>query len=113
VDPGTELNLPQQLQADLLVARKARDDAAVTALRTTLAAFANAEAPPVPPGSSPLGETGLNEHDRLALSADDHHLILRDQIATRTQAIDEYEAIGQVDAAEVLRAELAVLEAYL
>jgi uncharacterized protein len=102
------------MRADLLVARKARDAAAVTALRTTLAAFENAEAPPAPSGSpAPLGDVGPHEHDRLVLSAADHERILRDEIAIRSHAADEYDAIGQAEAAATVRAELAVLERYL
>ena len=63
--------LPEQLAADLLVARKARDAAATNALRTTLAAFANAEAPPAPETSSSAPPvTGLVEHERLTLDDD-------------------------------------------
>ncbi len=100
------------MQADLLRARKARDDAAVTALRTTLAAFANAEAPPMPDGPA-LGVAGAQEHERLVLTADDHGRILRGEIAARTEAADAYTSIGQDDAAAAVRAEIAVLEAYL
>ena len=46
--PTVTTSLPDRVQADLLVARKARDEHAVTALRTLLAAFSNAEAPPAP-----------------------------------------------------------------
>ena len=99
-------SLPDRVQADLLVARKARDDAAVTALRTLLAAFSNAEAPPAPPTSSLAPPTiGLVEHERLVLTDDDHQRILREQIDERDVAAAEYDAIGQTDAAATLRAE--------
>jgi uncharacterized protein YqeY len=104
--------LPERLRADLMVARKARDAAAVTALRTTLAAIENAEAPPLLPGPA-LGVVGPQEHDRLILSASDHDRILREEIDVRTRAAEEYEAIGQADAAAIVRAELAVLQTYL
>lgn len=104
--------LPDRLRAGLMVARKARDTATITALRTTLAAIENAEAPPAPPGPA-LGVVGPQEHDRLVLSEADHDRILREEIAVRARAIDEYTAIGQVDAAAPLQAELAVLETYL
>ena len=106
--------LPEQLAADLLVARKARDAAATNALRTTLAAFANAEAPPAPETSSsspPI--TGLVEHERLALDDTDHRRILREQIAVRVEAAHEYDTIGQAQAATTLRAEIAALQPYL
>lgn len=104
-------SLPDRLQADLLLARKARDAAAVNALRTTLAALSNAEAPPLPPGLVP-DVVGLQEHERLVLSGDDHQRILREEIASRVAAADEYTAIGQHDAAATMHAELAVLEPY-
>jgi uncharacterized protein YqeY len=106
-------SLPEQLTADLVVARKARDVAAVTALRTTLAALANAEAPPAPDRSSSAPPiVGLVEHERLMLSAADHDRILRDQIAVRVDAAAEYDAIGQAEAAAAIRAEIAVLDRY-
>jgi hypothetical protein len=101
------------VQADLLAARRARDDVAVTGLRTLLAAFSNAEASPAPATSSltppPLG---LVEHARLELTDDDHRRILGEQIEIRQTAIAEYDAIGQAAAADTLRAELAALERY-
>jgi hypothetical protein len=105
--------LPERLQADLKVALRARDHAGTVALRTTLAAFANAEAPPLPdasPVASPV--IGLVEHDRLALTSSDHQQIIRDQIAARLDAAKEYDDLGQVDAAAVLRGEIAVLRRY-
>jgi uncharacterized protein YqeY len=107
-------SLPQRLAADLLVARKARDAAAVTALRTALAALSNAEAAPVvetPTSEPPV--VGLVEHDRLELTIDDHHRILREQITVRAEAAGEYDALGQPEAAATVRAEITVLEAYL
>ena len=102
------------MQADLLAARKARDEHAVTALRTLLAAFSNAEAPPAPATSSLAPPTvGLAEHARLELTAEDHQRILRDQIGEREVAIAEYDAIGQTDAAVALRAETDALTLYL
>jgi len=107
-------SLPEQLEADLLVARKARDPAAVDALRATLAALANAEAPPaVEPSSTAPPVIGLVEHERLTLTAADHERILREEIALRTDAAAEYEALAQADAAATLRAEVAVLRRYL
>jgi uncharacterized protein len=107
-------SLPDRVQADLLVARKARHDAAITALRTLLAALSNAEAPPARPTSSLAPPTiGLAEHERLLLTDDDHQRILREQIEQRDVAALEYDSIGRSDAAAVLRAERAALEGYL
>jgi uncharacterized protein YqeY len=105
--------LPDRVQADLLAARKARDARAVNALRTLLAAIANAEAPPAPTTSSLAPPTiGLVEHQRLILTDEDHRRILQEQVDTRREAIAEYDAIGQREAADALRAELEVLERY-
>ena len=106
-------SLPDRAQADLLVARKARDDHAVSALRTLLAAISNAEAPPAPLTSSLDPKImGTAEVDRLVLTDDDHHRILEEQIAIRDAAAVEYDAIGQADAAATVRAERAVLDRY-
>ena len=106
-------SLPDRVQADLLVARKARDAAAVNALRTLLASFSNAEAPPATPTSSIAPPTiGLVEHERIVLTDDDHQHILREQIEQREVAAAEYDSIGQADAAATLRAEIATLERY-
>jgi uncharacterized protein YqeY len=102
------------MQADLLVARKARDEAAVTALRAALAALANAEAPPAPvtPSSTAPPVAGLVEHERLLLCADDHTRILHEEIRVRADAAEEYTSIGQESAAARLHAEIHVLQRY-
>ena len=106
-------SLPDRAQADLLVARKARDARAVTALRELLSAFANAEAPPAPPTSSLDPKVmGTNEVDRLVLTDDDHRRILDAQIEILQTAAEEYDAVGQAEAAEAVRYERAVLERY-
>ena len=105
--------LPDRVQADLLVARKARDEHAVRALRTLLAAFSNAEAPPAPQTSSLDPKVlGLVEHERLVLTDDDHRRILDEQIVIRDDAAAEYDAIGQTEASATVRAEREVLERY-
>ena len=106
-------SLPDRAQADLLVARKARDDHAVSALRTLLAAISNAEAPPAPLTSSLDPKImGTAEVDRLVLTDDDHRRILDEQIVICDDAAVEYESIGQIAAAATVRAEREVLERY-
>ena len=106
-------SLPERLQADLLTARKARDEAAVTALRATLSAVANAEAAPAPVISSATPPvTGLVEHERLTLDADDHSRILHEEMRVRVEAGEEYARLGQHDAAARLQAEILVLQRY-
>jgi uncharacterized protein YqeY len=106
-------SLPDRVQADLLRARKARDQHAVTALRTLLAAISNAEAPAtLAPSSLEPKVLGLAEHERLHLTDEDHRRILEEQLAVRDAAAVEYDTIGRPDAAAAVRAERAVLERY-
>lgn len=105
--------LPERMQADLKTAMRARDQATVRALRSALAAFANAEAPPLE-GTGPAESHGaLVEHDRLVLTGDDHRRILAAEVAERESAAAEYDAVGQPAAAAAVRAELAALSTYL
>jgi len=110
------------MRADLPVAMKARDAAAVSALRTGLAAIANAEAPPVPPVSSGAGANRvpvepvvgrLVEHARLELTGADVERILRHEIADRHDTIAAIEPHGRDVEVDDLRGEIAVLERYL
>ena len=111
----------ERMRADLPVAMKARDASAVLALRTGLAAIANAEAPPVPAPASPSTGSGpadpvvgrLVEHDRLDLSPDDVDRILRHEIADRHDTIAAIEPHGRDAEVDDLRAEIAVLQRYL
>jgi uncharacterized protein len=111
---GTAEDIEAQLRADLKQAMRARDQAAVRALRTGLAAIANAEAPAaVEQGwrSPVVGE--LVEHERLVLTAEDVRAILRAQVAERRTAIDEYRQLGRDSEAAELAAEVAALEPHL
>lgn len=118
----------QAMRAALTAAMKQRDRTAVTALRAGLAAIDNAEAVAVPgagaDGHAPLpvsdgpiaGATaglGSNEVARRALTDADVAAIVRAQVDERRTAADEYDRIGQSDAAANLRAEAAVLAAHL
>jgi uncharacterized protein YqeY len=108
--PDTDLS--ERLRADLKTAMRERDQAAVRALRTALAAFANAEAPPLD-GKGPEASVGLVDHDRLELSDDQRLGLLRREVDEREAAAAEYDAIGQGDAADDVRAEVLVLRRYL
>jgi uncharacterized protein YqeY len=104
--------LPARLKADLTRALKARARLDVGVLRTTLAAIANAEAPPA--DLAPTETRGrLVQHARLVLSDDDHERILRDEIADREDTISQYTGAGRLPEAAVLRDEIAVLRRYL
>jgi uncharacterized protein YqeY len=103
-----------RMRGDLPRAMKARDQVTVTALRTALAAIANAEAPPAV--SSAWTEPVLGErHEaaRLELTPDDIDAIIRGQIESRLTTALELDALSQPDEAATLRAEAAVLAAYL
>jgi uncharacterized protein YqeY len=101
------------MRSDLSRALKSRDRRAIAVLRTTLAAIANAEAPPAQPVdiSPVVGQSA--EVQRLTLEDADIERIVRHEIADRRDTIARYEVGGRSDDAESLRAELAILESYL
>ena len=118
--PDAASPLHTRLRRALPPALKARDQAAVAALRSALAAIDNAqavEAPPAPlSGGVVAGAvTGLGAGDvpRRRLSASDIAAIVRAEVADRRVAATDYERAGQVDAAARLTAEADVLAAYL
>jgi uncharacterized protein YqeY len=101
-----------RLRADLRVAMKARDRDTVTALRTAIAAIANAEAPP-DDGSARETHGALVQHDRLVLTAADVTRILREQVTDRHDTISRIGPDGPPDALASLHAEISVLERYV
>ena len=110
------------LRRDLTAALKAQESDAVAALRTTIAAIDNAEAVAAPDASAPVTNAriagartgvGSTEAVRRQLGGSQLHAILRDQITDRTREADRYDALGQAEAAQRLRHQAAVLEAYL
>jgi uncharacterized protein len=112
-----------QLRADLTSALKARDRVAIAALRSALSALENAEAVvvadagPIVDGTEHVAGAsvgvGATEATRRELTAADVRAVLRDEVAQRITAADEYLGLNQADAAERLRAEAAVLSHYL
>jgi uncharacterized protein YqeY len=106
--------LPERLTADLTVALKARDRAATTALRTTLAALANAEAPAFDPVEHREGHGELVEHDRVVLSQEEEREVVRREVARREALIAEHAGTNVgIEYLDDLRAEVAVLARYL
>ncbi|MEU3522444.1 hypothetical protein AB0E62_00965 [Streptomyces sp. NPDC038707] len=99
---------------------RARDKAAVSALRATLAALDNAEAVPVdeaaPRGvaieQSPVG-AGTTEAERRELSEPDVIDAVRAEAAERLAAAEQLTAPAHADRAARLRAEAAVLLGFL
>ena len=118
--PDAASPLHTRLRRALPPALKARDQAAVAALRSALAAIDNAqavEATPAPRSGGVVAGavTGLGAGDvpRRRLSESDIAAIVRAEVADRRVAATDYERAGQVDAAARLTAEADVLAAYL
>jgi uncharacterized protein YqeY len=109
--------LPDRLRQDLKQAMKDRDRPAVAALRQTLAAIANAEAPALPdtqgtlPTEPVLGRA--NEVDRRALTDADVARIVAAELAERERAADEYARLDRPDEAAAVTAEATILRRYL
>jgi uncharacterized protein YqeY len=103
------------MREDLTRAMKASDQPTVAVLRTTLAAIANAEAPPHDDrGPAPPPVYGrLVEHPRLVLSEADVVRIVRREVEEREIAIAQYAAGGRQAEAAVLEVEVAILRRYI
>lgn len=118
------------LQDELKAALKSRDRVAISALRSALAAIANAEA--VPADQSPdaaangsagsaasehvvgaVNGLGATEARRRELSAADLRSIVAKEVEDRSAAASEYEGLGQHEVAGRLRSEAAVLSRLL
>lgn len=112
----------------LTAAMKARDQHAVTALRSALAAIDNAEAVGTADAvdtagqGHPTGEgriagailgVGAAEVARRTLTSAETQAIVRQEVAERQTAAHAYERAGQSGPAGRLRAEAEVLRAYL
>ena len=110
MDPARRLE--QRLRDDLSRAMKERDTTAISVLRTTISAIANAEAPPLVDGG-PKPSIGLVDHPRLALTDADLDRILRHEIADREDTIERFERGGKDAEAAELRAEIGILQRYL
>jgi hypothetical protein len=99
---------------------RARDQPAIAAIRSTLAAIDNASA--VQPKADtdrnlaieriPSG-IGATEVERRALTEDEIVRIVETEIADRAAAATDYENAGRTERADRLRAEAAVLSAIL
>ena len=119
-DGGT---LRGRLRGALPAAMKARDAAAVAALRSALAAIDNAEAvepapaSPAEAGHAKLAGTvaglGAAEVERRHLQEAEVEQIVQAEVADRRAAADAYERAGQAERAGRLRAEAEVLSSHL
>ena len=111
-------SLPDRLQAALRAALKQRDTAAVSALRSALAAIGNAEALPVPtpPGdlasryvAGSVAGLGTTEATRRALTEAEIAGLVSTEIAERRAAAARYEQTGHADRADRLQREADTL----
>ena len=110
----------ERLQQALRAAMKARDTVAVSALRSVLAAIANAEA--VPPAAASPAVTGdqyvagstaglaATEAGRRELTGEEVAEIVRAEAAERRAAARQYHAAGQAEQAGRLLREAQVIE---
>ena len=117
-------DLPGRLRQDLTAAMRERQRDSVRVLRTVLSAIANAEAQPdtdeTPMSSRSSGPIagaadglGAAEVARRELDAAEIRAIVQAERDERLTAGEEMAARGALDAADVLRAEAALLDRYL
>ncbi len=104
--------LVDRVQADLRSARLARDQVAVSALRSLHAALQNAEAPPIEDGGSVRVAGASPEATRRSLDAEAEQEVVGREVDERRDAAATYRRHGQDEAATRLDAEVAVLEQY-
>jgi uncharacterized protein len=105
-------SLRRHLKGDLLLAMKAKDAVAVSALRSVLAAMDNASAVPIDTVAVRVfGRNG--DVPRKDLSDTDCQSIISAEVSARALAADEYSRLGRDDVAAHLRAEQAVIERYV
>ncbi len=100
------------MQQDLSAAIRARDVVRVKALRTALAALANAEAVDVATVASGTGPAGT-EVTRRFLSDTDIRMIVIDEIGELRRSAAEFRLLEQAAVADGLDAQAAFLETYL
>lgn len=111
------------MRAALLVARKQRNTAATVALRTALAAIANAEAIPTDPARSTgmvsahlagaVAGLGAAEVPRRRLTQEQERALVLDEITEREGAAARYRGLGHPEHADQLIAEAEALRPFL
>jgi hypothetical protein len=126
VPMSTPATIRSALERALRAAMKAKDTVAVSALRSALAAIANAEAVPLP--AAPESEAvlaasrhvaggvpgaGATDAERRRLTEEDMARVVRDEICERQAAAGQYRAAGHADRAERLLREASAIQAAL
>ncbi len=108
----------RRLRTALLLAMKAKDAVATSALRSAMAAIGNAEAvaaPAVPPAAGDAhvagsaSGLGATEARRRALTGDDLIAIIEAEAGERRAAASAYEALDDADRARRLRREADIV----
>jgi uncharacterized protein YqeY len=109
------MTLRERLTAALPAAMKARDSAAVTALRSALAAIENAAAVALVESAHGLPAVGLGVTEVARRDQDDAEIerIVRAEVTDRTTAAAEYDRLGRAERAERLRSEAQILVTHL
>ncbi len=107
------MSLRVRMRRALPEAMRARDKAAVSALRGALGALDNAEAVPVDTLAQTPDGVRASEAARLELSERTVVDIVRSEVTERLQAADELSGPAHAERAARLRAEAAVLLRYL
>ena len=111
--------LHQRLAASLPGAMRARDQVAVSALRSAIAALGNAEAVPVDsmPRAGAVEEAnvgaGAADAPRCELDEAEAHAVVRQEVTSRHEAADALAGHGRHEEADRLRAEADVLRTHL
>jgi uncharacterized protein YqeY len=108
----------EALREELRAALKRRDDIAVAAIRSAIAAIDNAgavAAEPEPAPEHPLGVHGVGaaEVPRRALTAAQMREVVEGEVSARLRAAAEYETLDRAEHARRLRAEAATLQRIL
>jgi uncharacterized protein YqeY len=99
--------LRARLSADLLIAIKSRDKAAIDTLRCLLAVLDNAGA------QDPKAFGASTEVPRRLLTHDELQALIQVEVASRRRAVLDYERGGRHQDAARLRAELVLLSRYV
>lgn len=91
---------------------KDRDTLTTKTLRSMLEAMDNASAIPMTAEHVPVyGRSG--DVPRRIVTEDDYRRIVRNEVASRQAAAQEYERLGRIEAAAQVRAELEVVLRYI
>lgn len=104
-------DLYQRLQSDLRLAISARDSVRISVLRTAISTVDNSAAVAVE--TTPYQVGFSKDVPRRQLDDEAIRALLAEEIEERQKAIDLYARLDRADRAETLRAEVAILTAYL